>query len=39
MNLVQFVIIAHKNTLYNGSVDPIRVMRELPVSKPEHKKR
>jgi hypothetical protein len=39
MNLVQIVIIVHNNALYNGSVDPIRVMRELPVSKPERKKR
>jgi len=39
MNLVQILITAHEYTLYNGTLDPICVMRELPDSKPEHKKR
>jgi len=39
MNFVQILITAHKYTLYNGSLDPIHVMRDLPDSKPEHKKR
>jgi len=34
VNLVQIGITAHKNTLYNGFLDLIRVMRELPDSKP-----
>lgn len=38
MNLVQILINAYKYTLYNGSLDPIRDMRELPDSKPERKK-
>lgn len=39
MNLDQILITARKYTLYNGSLDPVRVMRGLPDSKPEYKKR